>query len=157
VLDRGLFIWYKIIRINSFVHTRARPDRGVRVHIYTHPTTRHTHMPSKTPTTSRVTHTTTTNHLIVVQFTEIADETHNAWNLIINDRYRWLPKKCTTIVRKHKYITVPVWLAQKEDLITITKLLRPKGSRRVGTAPTMAIWHRNIPECTIDFRLKNSP
>lgn len=98
------------------------------------------------------------NKLLVFQYTKIIWETSKAFHLMIHDTNAWLPKSYVTIVRKHEYVTIPVWMAAKRGLIIthdqkkLCTSYNPKTHKRMNLY--MFEWSRKYPAPTIDFRIK---
>lgn len=53
----------------------------------------------------------------ILKYTRIEAETSLAWLMRINKKNIWLPKKICVIYKISKEIHIPLWLAEKEDLV----------------------------------------
>lgn len=61
--------------------------------------------------------TNTRNDPIDIDFNGVVHETDAAWLLQIGKRQVWLPKKFTEMDVKAATVTIPEWLAEKEELV----------------------------------------
>jgi len=133
-------------------------DVGVRrTHTYTSTTIPHIpHQETPMTTSSCDSHKfAPSNKRLVFSYSVIKHETKKAYLVGMYKRELWLPKSYTIIIKRHHYLTLPVWIAAEKGLIKAYNVQDFGDAEAAMGSFKKAIvyeYERLVPPCTINFR-----